>query len=114
MSGRVADPEGFRGPGLPPPAATAAEGAPADAFGAHVEGRRHGRWWIARPDGWAEEGCYVHGLLHGEWVLRDPEGRIVARERWCLGRPADPGPADGADAACTLALPDACGQEPPP
>ena len=34
MSGREADPEGSRGPGLPPPAATASEGAPADAFGA--------------------------------------------------------------------------------
>ena len=90
------------------------DGAARDSGGAQAGKRRHGRWRIARPDGWAEEGCYVNGLLHGEWVLRDPEGRIVARERWCLGRSADPGPADGGDAACAVALPDACGQEPEP
>ena len=94
--------------------APSADGSAQDAGGAHAGERRHGRWWIARPDGWAEEGCYVHGLMHGEWVLRDPEGRIVARERWCLGRSAGPGPADGGDAACAVALPDACRQESTP
>lgn len=86
----------------------AAGGAsPADG-GPYFDWPRHGPWRIAYPDGSVEEGCYVRGFLHGEWVLRDSAGRIVARERWCLGRSTGSGLAEWEDAPCGVALPDAC------
>ena len=97
-------------PPVAAPGGAAADGAPPVATGARAAGLRHGRWRIVHPDGSVEEGCYVAGLLHGEWTLRDPAGRVVARERWCLGRSA--GPMDGEDALCGVTLPDACREMP--
>ena len=79
---------------------------------APVDGPRHGPWRIVRRDGSVEEGCCVNGLLHGEWTLRDPEGRVVARERWRLGRPAGPAERDGGP--CGVAVPDECGRDSAP
>ncbi|MXY34087.1 MAG: hypothetical protein F4186_00670 [Boseongicola sp. SB0676_bin_33] len=89
-------------------AVAAADSASPVADGEHVGGLRHGPWRIAHPDGSVEEGCYIGGLLHGEWVLRDPAGRIIARERWCLGRSAGPGPVDGEDDLCGVLRFDEC------
>ena len=77
--------------------------------GPSAGGLRHGPWRIEHPDGSIEEGCYVAGLLHGLWTLRDAKGRIVARERWCLGRSAD-----RKDPLCGVVLPEARRKDPAP
>ena len=61
--------------------------------GPHVEGRRHGPWRIAHPDGPVEEGRDADGRLHGEWTLRGADGAIVARELRCHGRSSGSGKA---------------------
>jgi hypothetical protein len=54
----------------------------------YVDGKRHGKWTLWRPDGTVlAEGQYVAGRRHGQWTTYDAEGKSVTTTQWQDDRP---------------------------